>query len=213
MFTGLIEEIGTIRGVQGQSNAISLTIQADYICPDLAVGDSIAINGVCLTVTLIQRPKFSVDAVEETVSRSSLRNLKVGSRVNLERALRLSDRLGGHLVTGHVDATGQVIAVTPKPNSRLITVRLDRKLMSYLIEKGSIAIDGVSLTIAELSDSTFTVSIIPETWKRTTMNEYRPGRLINIEVDLIGKYVERLIKSNGGLSNRLNFSLLEKLGY
>ncbi len=211
MFTGLIEEIGVIYAIRRQGGAIDLTIEASHVSHDMTVGDSIAVNGVCLTATAVQPSRFSATAVEETGTRTTLGQLKTGSRVNLERALRLSDRLGGHLVAGHVDATGQALSIQARPKSWLMTIRLDQKLMRYLIEKGSITVDGVSLTIAGLTTDSFTVSIIPETWKRSTLSLTRVGQGVNIEVDLIGKYIERL--TNPGQESQLSISLLEKLGY
>lgn len=211
MFTGLIEEIGTIRQLQRQGDALIMTISAPLITKNVATGDSIAINGVCLTVTRFEHDYFTATAVEETVSKTALKQLHIGSSVNLERALRLSDRLGGHLVAGHVDDVGHVVSIQPRPHSWLIEIEVHAKWMRYIIDQGSVAVDGISLTVASQKPSRFTVSIIPETWQRTTLNQLRVGQLVNIEVDLIGKYVEKLV--TGQKDSNVTLARLSELGY
>jgi riboflavin synthase len=161
---------------------------------ELAVGDSVAVNGVCLTATSLQNGSFVADAMNETLSRSSLGGLESGAEVNLELPLRASDRLGGHMVQGHVDGLGRVAAVTPDGFSRRITVEAPDDVMRYVIEKGSIAVDGVSLTVAGMDDRSFTVSLIPETLQRTNLGRAAVGDRVNLEVDVLAKYVEKLIR-------------------
>lgn len=210
MFTGLIEEIGTVRTIQHQGGSRLITIRAPLICAEIDLGDSIAVNGVCLTVTAFQTTEFSAQAVEETVGRTTLKHLSTGSLVNLERALRLSDRLGGHLVAGHVDDTGSVRKIDPQPSSWLICIDLPMRLHKYVIDQGSIAVNGISLTIVQTQPE-LKVSIIPETWQRTTLSQLRPGDQINIEVDLIGKYIEKFVYYNQKSS--LSLERLSELGY
>ncbi len=211
MFTGLIEEIGRVRLLQRTGQAIIFTIEATNICSDLKIGDSVALNGVCLTATSTSADCFTVQAVEETMSRTALGLLAAGSPVNLERALRLSDRLGGHLVAGHVDTTAVVETINALENSWLFTFRLAPNWMRYVIEKGSIAINGVSLTVADMTLDTFTIAVIPETWRKTTFPALRVGQAVNIEVDLVGKYVEKFVQP--APKNSLTLERLQALGY
>ncbi|OQY29166.1 MAG: hypothetical protein B6244_04835 [Candidatus Cloacimonetes bacterium 4572_55] len=218
MFTGLIEEKGVIRSIRRQGDAVDLIVEAETIFSDLKIGDSIAVNGVCLTATEVKKPRFTAKAVEETVTRTALRDLRSGSKVNLERALRLTDRLGGHLVSGHVDTVSKLLSTQIRPESRLLVFQLDRKWTRYLIEKGSVAVNGVSLTISALTSETFTVSIIPETWRSTALNALQTGKYANIEVDMIGKYIERLLQFNKNQFSQIKTSgisveTLQSLGY
>jgi len=197
VFTGIVEELGAVVGVEHHADAARLIIQgsADGTVP----GDSIAVNGVCLTVTGIMAGSFTADVMRETLNRSGLGDLVPGDRVNLERSVRLSDRLGGHLVQGHVDATATIISRAPSEHWDVVKITLPPDISRYVVEKGSIAVDGVSLTISALSpddapDQWFEVSLIPETLKRTTLGGRQPGDTVNLEVDVIAKYVERLVR-------------------
>jgi riboflavin synthase len=184
MFTGIVEEMGEVRGREGGR----FEFQAPLVTEDAKVGDSIAVNGCCLTVVGLGDRWFAVDAVDETLARTSLGLLQPGDPVNLERSVRLADRLGGHLVQGHVDAVGEVI--TPAPDLR---VRAPSHLLRYVVEKGSIAVDGASLTVVAALDDGFTVAVIPHTAAVTTLGRRGPGDVVNLEVDLVAKYVERLL--------------------
>ncbi|WP_028580564.1 riboflavin synthase [Desulfogranum japonicum] len=193
MFTGIIEGIGTILQKGTAGGGVVLTIEADFELTDPEEGESIAVNGTCLTARNIQGNRFQADVSPESLSRTGLGKLVVGSRVNLERALRLSDRLGGHIVSGHVDCLGSVLERKPAGDFTLFTFSLDPDLARYIIEKGSITINGVSLTVNSCDDQYFSVSIIPHTLSVTTLGELKPGDRVNLEVDIIGKYVEKLL--------------------
>jgi riboflavin synthase len=195
MFTGIIEEVGAINQVKGSGNgAKKIFIECRKVIDDLKIGDSLAVNGVCLTIVERNRTQVAVEAVEETVRKTMIGNLKPGSFVNLERAARLNDRLGGHLVQGHVDATGKVGSIEKLPMSRMFRFRIPGTLMKYLIPVGSVSINGVSLTVAEKSTDSFKVAIIPHTFDNTTFRYLRIGDSVNIEIDMIAKYVENLLK-------------------
>jgi riboflavin synthase len=191
VFTGIVEELGEVVAVERYADSARLTIRAS--ADDASPGDSIAVNGVCLTVTAITGGSFTADVMLETLSRSGLGALAPGARINLERSLRLSDRLGGHLVQGHVDATGTVISRAPGERWDLVRISLPGQVSRYVAEKGSIAVDGVSLTVSALGEDWFEVSLIPETLTRTTLGRRQPGDVVNLEVDVIAKYVERLV--------------------
>jgi len=193
MFTGLIEEIGSIESVAMSAKSAKITIKAKTVLEGVKLGDSICTNGVCLTVTEFDSGKFSVDVMAESMRRSNLKNLRKGDEVNLERALKLSDRLGGHIVSGHIDGTGKIESYVKEDNGVLITVSAGPELLRYIIEKGSIAIDGVSLTVAYVDDEVFKVSIIPHTKDVTTLLNKQPGQEVNLECDMIGKYIEKLM--------------------
>ncbi len=195
MFTGIIEEIGTISSVaEGKLSAV-VTIQASKVLEGSQAGDSIAVNGVCLTVTSIHGGLFTADVMAETLRRSSLGSLSKGSRVNLERAMHANGRFGGHIVSGHIDGTGTIVSKAREDNAVWVTINTDKRILKYIVEKGSIAIDGTSLTVATVndSDSTFSVSVIPHTAKETIILGKGAGDIVNIENDVIGKYVERLL--------------------
>ena len=189
MFTGIIEETGILK----EQNGESLVIQADKVLEDVHLGDSIAVNGVCLTVTEFQQNWFRADVMAETLRRSSLGTLKKGSRVNLERAMAADGRFGGHIVIGHIDDTGIVESMRREGNAIWITISCGASLLRYIAEKGSIAIDGISLTVADLTERGFRVSIIPHTGEETTLLARRTGDIVNLETDIIAKYVERLM--------------------
>lgn len=193
MFTGLVEEIGKVKAVIKSEKSGRITLAANKVLTGLRLGDSISTNGVCLTVTEFGHGYFSVDVMGETMRRSNLKNLKIGDSINLERALKLGDRLGGHIVSGHIDGTGAIINFQDEENAVWITVKSPEKLLRYIIEKGSIAIDGVSLTVAYADNEVFKVSIIPHTKDETTLVTKRVGDEVNLECDIIGKYIEKLI--------------------
>ena len=194
MFTGIVEELGEVKNIQRRSKAIILTIKAEKVLEDIQLGDSIATNGVCLTVTDFNDRQFEVDVTPETMRKSSLGNLSIKDQVNLERALKLNDRLGGHLVSGHIDGTGKISTKRQEDNAVLITITPEPELLKYIISEGSITVDGISLTVAQLDEKSFTVSIIPHTNQITTLSHKKVGDVVNLETDMIGKYVERMME-------------------
>ncbi|MCL2678742.1 MAG: riboflavin synthase [Dehalococcoidia bacterium] len=196
MFTGIVEEIGKIISSSGGS----LTIGARKVLTEAALGDSIAVNGVCLTVTALNDTSFSADVMEETLSKTTLGRLRLGDSVNLESALTLSKGIGGHLVEGHVDATGRIISISPLGQSRIIRIGAPPEVMRYVVTKGFIAINGISLTVVEHDEHSFTVSIVKFTMDNTILGEARAGDAVNLEADIIAKYVERCIGKKGGLT-------------
>lgn len=194
MFTGIVEEVGTIRAIRRGAHSSVLSIQAKTVLSDLSIGDSVAVNGVCLTAVSKDSSGFSADVMHETLNRSSIGALTVGSRVNLERAMAADGRFGGHIVSGHIDGTGTIAALRRDDNAVWYTVKADSTLLRYIVEKGSIAIDGISLTVASVEADRFSVSLIPHTASVTILGEKRPGDVVNLETDIIGKYVERLMQ-------------------
>jgi riboflavin synthase len=194
MFTGLIADVGSVTALQQNGAGATLEIRTQ-LAGELAEGDSIAVNGVCLTATAVGDQSFQAEAMSETLSRSSLGLLQTGARVNLELALRASERLGGHIVQGHVDGTGTVGGVREEGFARILEITIDPHLERYLVEKGSVALDGVSLTVSALVDDGFAVSLIPETLKRTNLGGIGEGAVLNIEVDILAKQVERLMEA------------------
>lgn len=192
MFTGLIEEIGIIQSIQKSEKSLKLTIRASKIT-DFKIGDSISTNGVCLTASKIFSSSFDADVMAETIRKSNLGSLKIGDKVNLERALKYEGRLGGHIVTGHIDGTGTIINYEKEDNAIWVTVKANEKVLRYIIEKGSIAIDGISLTVAYVDSEKFKVSIIPHTGEETILLHKAKGDIVNLECDIIGKYVEKLL--------------------
>jgi riboflavin synthase len=201
MFTGIVAELGEVAAIERHGDAAQLTIRGST--DGVETGESIAVNGVCLTVTGLLDGTFTADVMGETLDRSGLGQLSPGAPVNLERSVRLEDRLSGHLMQGHVDATGTVISRTPAERWEQVRISLPAEISRYVVHKGSIAVDGVSLTVSAIGppttdqDSWFEVSLIPETLKRTTMGTRQPGQTVNLEVDVIGKYVERLLSREG----------------
>jgi riboflavin synthase len=191
MFTGLVQEMGTVSAIQREPAGARLEVETG-LAAGLKEGDSIAVNGVCLTAVEVSGKSFRADVMNETLRRSSLGPLEQGEHVNLELPLRAEDRLGGHFVQGHVDGTGTVESVTVEGFSSVVRIVCESELLRYVVEKGSIAVDGVSLTVADLDDEGFSVSLIPETLERTTLGSAVPGRLVNLEVDVLAKYVEKL---------------------
>jgi riboflavin synthase len=194
LFTGLVEERGTVVRIDELSDSVRMTVSGPLVTSDARHGDSIAVNGVCLTVVGQESDSFTADVMRETLSRSSLGALTPGDEVNLERAARLDARIGGHLVQGHVDGTAELLSISPSDNWALVRFSLPPELARYVVEKGSITVDGVSLTVVEAGDDFFSVSLIPETLSATTLGSRTVGDLVNLEVDAIAKYVERLMQ-------------------
>lgn len=194
MFTGIIEEIGKIVSVRKGAKSAVLAIEGPFVLQDAKVGDSIAVNGICLTATTITGNVFTADVMAETMRRTALGNLRVGSPVNLERAMAADGRFGGHIVSGHIDGTGTITDMRQEENAVWVTIAADASIMRYIIEKGSIAIDGISLTVAAVSEKDFQVSVIPHTRQETTLLTKKAGDLVNLENDVVGKYVEHLMR-------------------
>ena len=193
MFTGIVEELGAVAGVEQRGDSARLTVHGALVTADARHGDSIAVNGVCLTVVGVADGTFSADVMRETLDRSSLGALRRGSRVNLERPVTLAARLGGHLVQGHVDGVGTVLDRQREPHWELVRIALPPQLARYVVEKGSVAVDGVSLTVAAVDETSFTVGLIPTTLALTTLGGKRQGDPVNLEVDVVAKYVEKLL--------------------
>jgi riboflavin synthase len=197
MFTGIVEELGTVETLEDQGDAVRLTLRGPHVTVDARLGDSISVNGCCLTVAQRDGETFTADVMRETLDKTSLGALVPGAPVNLERAVQATARLGGHIVQGHVDATGTVVRREPSEHWELVEISLPAELSRYLVDKGSITVDGVSLTVVSTSSTgrgdSFTVSLIPETLARTTLGTKQPGDPVNLEVDVIAKYVERLL--------------------
>ena len=196
MFTGIVEEIGTVREVTRGDASAKIGIRAEKVLKDVRLGDSIAVNGVCLTVTEFSERSFSADVMHETMNRSSLADIKAGTHINLERAMKIGDRFGGHIVSGHIDGTGIIKSTSRDDNAVWYEIETEPKIMKYIIEKGSVAIDGISLTVAKVHEKSFSVSVIPHTAEVTILGEKSKGSTVNIENDCIGKYVERLMYGN-----------------
>jgi len=193
MFTGIVEELGTVAGVEDQGDAIRLAIHAEHVLADARLGDSIAVNGCCLTVAERDGDTWTADVMQETLDKTSLAGVAPGDRVNLERAVTPTTRLGGHIVQGHVDGVGTIAARTPSEHWEVVEVSMPPELGRYLVDKGSITVDGVSLTVVEARDDAFTVSLIPETLARTTLGRRQVGDRVNLEVDVLAKHVEKLL--------------------
>lgn len=193
MFTGIVEEIGTVVSVSQGTKDARLTLQGNLIFEDMHVGDSIAVNGVCLTVTEKTSSTFTADVMPETMRRSSLGKLMRGSRVNMERAMAANGRFGGHIVSGHIDGTGEIERLVKEDNAVWVTVKTNEKILKYIIEKGSITIDGISLTVAYVDNRCFKVSLIPHTAANTTLLTKKTGDIVNLENDIVGKYIDKLL--------------------
>lgn len=214
MFTGIIEEIGIIKEIKKSTKSSKITIEATKILENINLGDSISTNGVCLTASSINENYFEADVMAETLRRSNLGNLKIGSKVNLERALSIEKRLGGHIVSGHIDGTGEIISFIKEDNAIWVSIKTSKELLKYIVEKGSIAIDGISLTVAYVDDYTFKVSIIPHTKNETTLLNKNIKDTVNIECDMIGKYVEKLLGLNKkSIKSNLNEDFLKNNGF
>ena len=194
MFTGIVEELGTVEVLEDQGDAVRLTVHGPLVTSDASLGDSISVNGCCLTVVTRADGSFTADVMHETLAKTSLGALEPGTRVNLERAVTPTTRLGGHIVQGHVDGTGRVLRRTPSEHWEVVEVSLPDDLGRYLVAKGSITVDGISLTVVDVADDSFTVSLIPETLARTTLGFKQPGDTVNLEVDVIAKYVEKMVR-------------------
>lgn len=211
MFTGLIEEIGKIVRIDRIPSGKRLTIQGPRVVSELAIGDSVAVSGVCLTVTQIAAPEFTVEAVGETQNKTSFKSVKRSQKVNLERATRAGDRLGGHIVQGHVNGIGQCKRLHKSGENWILDVSLPNDLVKYVVNEGSIALDGVSLTVAKIDTGVVTVSVIPHTFKNTVIRDYRPGHVINIETDVLAKYAENFLKSEN--KQQISIASLKSMGY
>ncbi len=216
MFTGIIEEIGTILSVQKGSKSARLTIQGALVFDDLKLGDSVAINGVCLTATSLSGRVFTADVMRETLSRSNLGDLRAGSRVNLERAMLSGGRFGGHIVSGHIDGTGQISRMDMDDNAVWVTIEAAAEILKYITEKGSITIDGISLTVARVDEKSFAVSVIPHTGRETTLLDKAVGSTVNLENDIVGKYIERFVGLNTKKeqpASKITMDFLAKAGF
>ncbi|ESE31330.1 riboflavin synthase, alpha subunit [Eubacterium brachy ATCC 33089] len=210
MFTGIIEEVGKIKNIQGGTN-YKLTIAASKILEDIHLGDSIAVNGICLTAISWDNGSFTVDVMRETLERTSLHRLRAGSFVNLERALAANGRFGGHIVSGHIDGTGEIINIRRDANAVLYKIKTSEKIMEFIIEKGSIAIDGISLTVAKVDRSAFYVSVIPHTLENTILLRKKTGDIVNLENDIVGKYIKSFTDKNS--NSTLCESFLKSNGF
>jgi riboflavin synthase len=214
MFTGIIEEIGTIRSITRGNKSVIINIGAKMILEDMKKGDSINTDGACLTVVSIRQDSFSVDVIAETMLRTNLQYLRTGSKVNLERAIRLNDRLGGHFVSGHIDGTGIITEYENEDNSLWIKISTNEVILKYIIHKGSIAIDGISLTVADLTKSDFSVTLIPYTVKDTTLAHKNKGDLVNLECDLVGKYIEKFLTNSQQITEKtIDLDYLKEHGF
>ena len=217
MFTGIVEEIGHIKEIKKGISSMILTIEAYEIMSDLKLGDSVATNGVCLTVTELGKNFYKADVMHETMRRSSLGELRAGSKVNLERAMRADGRFGGHIVSGHIDGTGKIESIQKDDNAVWYTIKAPQEIMHYIVEKGSIAIDGISLTVANTNSDSFKVSIIPHTLKETILSEKREGDIVNLENDIVGKYIEKFItlgnETNKNSESRIDMAFLAGNGF
>ena len=217
MFTGIIEEIGYLREIQREPQTATLTIGARGILENIKLGDSIAVNGVCLTAIRHQESSFTAEVSPETLSRSNLGALRLNQEVNLERPLRAGDRLGGHMVTGHIDAIGRIAGIEKRGKSFLVTVEAPPEIMRYVVEKGSVAVDGISLTIAAFNENTFSVAVVPFTSQNTILGRKRVSDPVNLEGDILGKYVEKFLgqgkQSYNAPSRKVDETFLLKHGF
>ncbi len=210
MFTGIVKEIGTVKTVRNLSGVIEITVDSDVVNSDCSVDDSIAVNGVCLTVTAKNESSFTAQAVRETVLRSNIKALKENMKVNLEPALRPNDRLGGHIVQGHIDGTGKILKIIPQSMGKEFIVSTENQTAKYIVKKGSVCIDGISLTVADISGNEFRVAVIPHTENSTTAKSWRTGTIVNIETDILGRYIEKFISPEKA---GLTIEKLSELGY
>lgn len=215
VFTGLVEETGTLERVRRGVHSAVLTIAAEKVMEHTRPGDSIAVNGICLTVTSRTDRSFTADVMHETLNRSSLSGLRPGARVNLERAMAADGRFGGHIVSGHVDGVGRIINIRRDDNAHWYTIAAAPNLLRYIVEKGSITIDGISLTVGRVTERDFAVSVIPHTAAVTTLGEQRPGDVVNLETDVLGKYVEKLLNTQPAepVSSGISMEYLRKNGF
>ena len=213
MFTGLVAELGTVQSLTRQGQSYHLTVTADKVLAGLKIGDSIAVNGACLTVVQLGGGSFTADVMPETVRLTNIGLLNSGDRVNLERTLRLCDGLDGHIVTGHVEGLGTIMSRRPDGIATLVTISAESRLLKYILPKGSIAIDGISLTVTQLAGGSFTVSLIPHTMRETTLGFKQIGDKVNLETDIIGKYVERMLTFKDKAEDKLDKNILFENGF
>lgn len=214
MFTGIIEEIGTVNRIQKVSEqAVKMSISSKKILEDVHLGDSIAVNGICLTVTKFTTDSFEVDAMPETIKATSLKELKRGSRVNLERAMAANGRFGGHFVSGHIDGTGEIIKKQQEQNAIYYDIKIPMDLTQYLLHKGSITVDGTSLTIFQVKNNVFTISLIPHTVQETILGEKGIGDIVNIECDLLAKYMEKMLEKKQSQGSTMSKDFLMSNGF
>ena len=217
MFTGIIEELGRVESVEQRGDGVRITIGAKIATDGTKEGDSISVNGVCLTALDVRGGTFAADGSRETLQRSTLGSLRAGSVVNLERAVTPQTRLGGHIVQGHVDARGQFVSATDLGGSWTVRIKYPTEMARYLVFKGSVAVEGISLTISELTDEYFEIAVIPKTWQVTNFSHLRPGDAVNLEADIIAKYVERILTvappSEQKIASTLTLEKLAELGY
>lgn len=216
MFTGIVEEVGVIKEIKTGIKYCKIKVQAKKVLESTNIGDSISVNGVCLTVTTMNNTEFTADIVLESLKRSNLGNLQIGSKVNLERALNANGRFGGHIVSGHIDCIGKITSIVKDEMSTLITIKPLSPIVKYIVEKGSITIDGISLTVAYVDDEKFLLSIIPHTTSETTLIDKKVGDFVNIECDILGKYIERLMKFNVKgikIESKINENFLRENGF
>lgn len=217
MFTGLVEELGKVKGIVRGAKSVKLTITANQVIQDMKIGDSIAVNGTCLTVVAFADTWFTADVMPETVKSTVLAGFTMGDTVNLERTLRVGDRFGGHIVSGHVDGIGTIIEKEKNDNAVIVHIQTQPEIMRYIVKKGSIAIDGISLTVVECDQYGFTVSLIPHSAAMTTLGFKKVGNVVNLEVDVIGKYVEKLLGVQSpqveSKTSRINTNFLQQHGF
>ena len=217
MFTGIIEETGTVKKIIGHQISGYIEIKAGKVLEGTRIGDSIAVNGVCLTVTKLQGDSFVADVMAETLRKTNLGSLPIGAQVNLERAMAANGRFGGHIVSGHIDGTGTIQSLQPEGNAVWVTIAAPASILHLIVNKGSIAIDGISLTVAYVDDEVFKVSIIPHTGEETTLLKRRPGDVVNLENDVVGKYVEKLLapyaQEDGEQPSGISMEFLAKHGF
>lgn len=211
MFTGIIEEIGEVKTISKFNNALKIKISAKKVLEDIKTGDSISTNGVCLTVTDFTKSDFVVDAVEETVKSTNLSNLKIKDKLNLERALTLSSRLGGHIVQGHIDSIGEIINIRKKDLSTIYEIKVSNSILDLIVTKGSITLNGVSLTVSKVNKNSFEISVIPETIKKTNIENLNIKDKVNLETDIIGRYIQKLIYKEN--ENNISLKFLVENGF
>lgn len=210
MFTGIVEEIGLIEGVKKVEKSLYLSIKCSKVLKETKIGDSIAVNGVCLTVTSLKKESFEADVMEESIRRSNLGKLSIGDKVNLERALSLEARLGGHIVSGHIDGTGEIESLAKEGNAILITIKANKEILKYIVEKGSMGVDGVSLTVIYINSDLFKVGVIPHTGKETILLTKKVGDKVNLECDVVGKYIEKFLRINNEKKEEKSSSISEE---
>ena len=213
MFTGIIEELGTIGTMDRRPDSMRLTVFADTVLAGTRTGDSIAVNGVCLTVTAMTDASFCADVMHETIRRSSFKDIRSGSRVNLERAVQMGGRMGGHIVSGHIDGTGTISRIDKDGIAQVYHIGTAPELLEYIVEKGSVAIDGISLTVVAVTNREFSVSVIPHTLGNTTLTEKQTGACVNLETDIVGKYVKKFTGPHEGKSGSLSWDMLLENGF